>query len=899
MEEDAQPLEKPIVAPVDDKKFELVEREVPETTYSLEFLSGLLSNPELVRNVAVCGHLHHGKTGVMDMLVHQTHDTRFSLRDDGKLQRYTDMRLDERDRGISVKTAPMSLVLPNSEGKSYLCTLLDTPGHCNFNDEVTAAMRLADGVLLVVDAAEGVMLRTQRAIQQACQEDLPIVLFVSKIDRLITELKLPPNDAFFKLRHVIHEVNKQIGVFAQAEGSRVRPVDPLDGSVCFGSGLYGLSFTLFSFAKVYATAQGGGFDYTVLARKLWGDRYFDPETRRFSAKPVGGRDRTFVEFILDPIYKIVSSCVGEDGKHLQTVLGEFGASLRPSQLHQSSKPLIADAFRAVFGEATGLVDMLVEHVPSAREGAASKVRMDYTGDATSAFAEAASAGRSTGPLLVQVAKMVPRPDASGFDALCRVLSGSVKPGDTVRVLGEAYSPDDEEDSAVAEVAGVQVWQSRYRVALSKAPAGSVVLLGGIGGTVTKTATVVAPEGPADEGEVGILRPLRFLAKSVVKVAIEPLNPSELPKVVEGLRSVSKSYPLAATRVEESGEHTVLGTGELFLDSLMKDLREVYAEVEVKVADPVVSFCETVVETSSLKCFAETPNRKNKVTMIAEPLEKGLAEDIEAGDVSAAWPRKRVAAFFTGKHGWDALAARSLWAFGPDAQGPNLLLDDTLPGECDKKMLAAVRNSVTQGFQWACREGPLCDEPLRGVKFKLMHAEVSADPIARSAGQVIPTSRRVCYSAFLMATPRLLEPVMRVEITAPADCISAIYTILTQRRGHVVEERPRPGTPIFVVKAFLPTIEHFGFETDLRYHTQGMAFCQTVFDHWQVVPGDPLDRSVVLRPLEPSPVNALAREFMVKTRRRKGMAEDVSVSKFFDSELLLDLARQDAELSAMM
>lgn len=92
--------------------------------------------------------------------------------------------------------------------------------------------------------------------------------------------------------------------------------------------------------------------------------------------------------------------------------------------------------------------------------------------------------------------------------------------------------------------------------------------------------------------------------------------------------------------------------------------------------------------------------------------------------SAAWPRKRVADFFQSKYGWDALAARSLWAFGPDVQGPNVLLDDTLPTDVDKAALSAVRNSVVQGFQWACREGPLCDEPVRNVKFKLMHAEVA-------------------------------------------------------------------------------------------------------------------------------------------------------------------------------
>lgn len=87
-----------------------------------------------------------------------------------------------------------------------------------------------------------------------------------------------------------------------------------------------------------------------------------------------------------------------------------------------------------------------------------------------------------------------------------------------------------------------------------------------------------------------------------------------------------------------------------------------------VADPVVAFCETVVETSSLKCFAETPNKKNKLTMIAEPLEKGLAEDIENENVQIGWNKRKLGEFFQTKYDWDLLAARSIWAFGPDNTG---------------------------------------------------------------------------------------------------------------------------------------------------------------------------------------------------------------------------------------
>lgn len=88
------------------------------------------------------------------------------------------------------------------------------------------------------------------------------------------------------------------------------------------------------------------------------------------------------------------------------------------------------------------------------------------------------------------------------------------------------------------------------------------------------------------------------------------------------------------------------------------------------------------------------------------------------------------------------------------------------------------------------------------------------------------------------------------------------------RGHVTQDIAKPGSPLYTIKALLPVIDSFGFETDLRSHTQGQAFCLSVFDHWQIVPGDPLDKSIVLHPLEPSPPPHLAREFMIKTRRRK-------------------------------
>lgn len=85
-------------------------------------------------------------------------------------------------------------------------------------------------------------------------------------------------------------------------------------------------------------------------------------------------------------------------------------------------------------------------------------------------------------------------------------------------------------------------------------------------------------------------------------------------------------------------------------------------------------------------------------------------------------------------------------------------------------------------------------------------------------------------------PKLMEPIYYVEVQAPSDCISAVYTVLARRRGHVTQDLPKAGSPLYTVKALIPVIDANGFETDLRTATQGQAFCSQVFDHWAIVPG---------------------------------------------------------------
>ncbi len=929
MDEDTQGIKEPIVKPIKVKNFSVLEKgsDIPDLKYNTDFLASLMATPTLVRNVAIVGQLHHGKTVFMDTLISSAIESpklseKFSIGEyskhyiNGKSDvRYSDTRLDEQSRELSIKATLVSLVLESVSSKSYLYHLIDCPGHVNFLDEMEAALRLVDGAVVVVDAVEGLMLSAVQAIRACVRHDIAITLCISKMDRLILELKIPPLDAFYKIQHLISEVNACVADAASTMGrmKHYPRLSPEKGNVCFSSAQHGWSFTLESFATQYCGAWRSSAQRSKnitqqlspgdLAPRLWGDWFFDTERGSITKKQPasGSASRTFIQFILEPLYKIYSHVLGDEPAELVVTVKALGVQLTSEEASLDTKHLLRCTLHKFFGKPTGFVSMLAQHVPSPVDAAAGKVDTSFTSMPGSSADKTDSqlhntavssmrACRSDGPLVIHITKLCNTPDGKAFHALGRVYSGVISSSDstTVRIVGEDFTQADQEDVSTAVVDGISVGIGRYTVSIPSASAGNLVLLEGIDGPIRKSATVFAS---SYKGELGTFAKLSFTNAATVRLAVEPLKPADLPKLVHALRSVCKSYPLVSTKVEESGEHIVMAPGELSMDCVMHDLRHLYSDIELRLSDPVVSFCETVSEVSALKCTSATANKRNTLAVISEPLDRGLGNDIENGTLRSSMFQSPAAGydfavnFLQKKFGWDLLSSRSVWAFGPEENSPNVFLNDTLPSEVDSQRLLAVKESVVQGFRWAAREGPLCDEMLRGVKFKLLDASIAAESIYRGGGQIIPTARRIVYSSILTASPRLMEPIYKVEIQAPADVIPAVRTVLSRRRGRVISDMPKAGAPFYVMHAYLPVLESFGFETDLRAFTQGAAFAQSIFDHWAVLPGDPLDGNVLLHPLEPSPPQALARDCMVKTRRRKGLSDDVSISKYFDDDMI--------------
>merc|ERR1712024_102416 len=360
---------------------------------------------------------------------------------------------------------------------------------------------------------------------------------------------------------------------------------------------------------------------------------------------------------------------------------------------------------------------------------------------------------------------------------------------------------------------------RYIEAIPDVPCGNIVGLVGVDQFIVKTGTITTL------AEAHNMKVMKFSVSPVVRVAVEAKNPSDLPKLVEGLKRLSKSDPMVVIQTADSGEHIIAGAGELHLEICLKDLEEDHACIPL---------------------------------MKSDPMPDGLSEDIENGEVNPRDDFKTRGRYLADKYDYDVTEARKIWCFGPDTNGPNIMID------CSKgvQYLNEIKDSCVAGFQWASKEGVLCDENLRAVRFNIYDVTLHADAIHRGGGQIIPTARRVLYASMLTAEPRLMEPVYLVEIQCPENAVGGIYGVLNRRRGHVFEEAQTPGTPMFVVKAYLPVNESFGFTADLRSNTGGQAFPQCVFDHWQIMQGDPLDPDGKSKPFD----------ICQQTKKRKGLKE---------------------------
>eukprot|EP00300_Choanocystis_sp_HF-7_P036285 c52126_g1_i1.p1 GENE.c52126_g1_i1~~c52126_g1_i1.p1 ORF type:complete len:840 (-),score=198.74 c52126_g1_i1:28-2547(-) len=811
-----------------------------------------------IRNMSVIAHVDHGKSTLTDSLVSKAGIIAQKAAGDA---RFMDTRPDEQDRCITIKSTGISLYYeipnvndPTAKGEGYLINLIDSPGHVDFSSEVTAALRVTDGALVVVDCVSGVCVQTETVLRQALGERIKPVLIINKVDRALLELQLEPEEMYSTFSKAVESVNVIIATYEDEKLGDVQ-VDPAKGTVAFGAGLHGWAFTLTRFARLYA--KKFGVEQDKMMARLWGDNFFDAKAKKWKKNEIGEDgsklQRAFCQFCMDPIIRIFKAAMSDDIETLTTMLDKMGIKLGNEEKEFTQKKLMKVAMQKFLPAADALLEMIITHLPSPKKAQSYRAETLYEGPLDDLCGTGIRNCDPNGPLMIYISKMVPTNDKGRFYAFGRVFSGTVKNGHKVRIMGPNYVPGKKDDLFLKTIQRVVLMMGRYVEPIESIPAGNTVGLVGVDQFLLKSGTI------SDEETAHNITVMKFSVAPVVQVAVEPKNLADLPKLVDGLKKLGKSDPMVLITISESGEHVIAGAGELHMEICLKDLAEDYCQgVGLKFSPPVVSFRETVSAESDQMCLSKSPNKHNRLYMKAFPMDEELSKQIDDRKIGPRDDPKTRGRVLADEYGWDVSEARKIWCFGPDTNGPNVVVDASK----GVQYLNEIQDSVVAAFQWAAKEGVLAEENMRGIRFNIYDVTLHTDAVHRGGGQIIPTARRCFYACQLTAGPRFMEPIFLVDIQGPENCLGGIYSVLNQRRGQVISEEQRLGTPLYKVQAYLPVLESFGFTEKLRAETGGQAFPQCVFDHWEILNDDPLTEG------------SKAYTIMMDTRKRKGLKDEL-------------------------
>ncbi|MDH5690429.1 MAG: elongation factor EF-2 [Candidatus Bathyarchaeota archaeon] len=488
-----------------------------------------------------------------------------------------------------------------------------------------------------------------------------------------------------------------------------------------------------------------------------------------------------------------------------------------------------------------ILDMAVKNLPNPVVSQKYRVPKVWKGELDSEIGKAMINCDENGPTVICLTSAQMDPHA-GLVATGRTFSGVIQEGDRVYLVGA------KKDYRVQQVS---MYMGAFREVVGRIGAGNIAAVLGLD-------LARAGETLVDIDHKDAMVPfenIQYVSEPVITIAIEPKHPRELPRLVDLMGRLAIDDPNLVTTInKETGEYLLSGMGELHLEIAVKFLKQYGGGLELLTSRPIVVYRETV-SAEGVVAMAKSPNKHSRFWVQVEPLDQNVIDLMEKGELFEAMGKKRINTTLREEAGWSAKEARNVWTL---EEHKNVLVDMTK----GIQYLREVKETVSSGFRWAAKNGPLSDEPIRGVKVKLLDAKLHEDPVHRGPAQIMPAIKRAFWGSFLTAKPILSEPIYKIGVSVPQQFVGEVTGLITRKRGRVTASEQKG--PVTMIKGFLPVAETFGLSADMRSATSGHAFWQTQFDHWEKVP------------------ESIAMEVIAEIRKRRGLPEEIpKANKFID------------------
>jgi len=723
---------------------------------------------------------------------------------------------------------------------------------------------LSDGFMLLLDCQKGLSTFNHLFVRESLLRGSAPSLFLNKLDQLLLSHKNSNQEIYEHLLTQIERVNDIISAYQNPLSSPSSPsfssssssssfLSPVRGNVLFGSGLQCWAFSLNQFSKAYS--RKFGVDEKRMLERLWGDHFFNPETKKWTQKPSEGAQRGFNLLVLQTLEQIVHVAENPQNEELDRILAKIGVDLPEEERKERPNRVFEGIMRRFLPLQDAFCDMVRLHLPSPLQGQPSRLPLLYHGPLDDPFGQSISQCDPKGPLAFAVAQvMLPSNTSREFFVLGRIFSGTVRQGETLWAQAPVSEATPSLPPNAAKVKGIFIpGFRRHFQPLPACPSGHLA-------TLCLEGSPFLLSGRRVLTDVDIpcpLFPFKPFLPRLFSIKVLPEQPEDLPRLIQELKTLPLTNPQLEVEALENGDHVIRAPD-------LPSLKEIILGPKTRVEGSFTSFRETILGESDRVCLAKSPNMRNRVYMKAEPLGEEATKEIEAGRIKMGPPsaHSQLAEQLSQKTGRDVTSFRDIWCFGPENGGPNLLV---------KRFLGSVlpkdRDLCLPGFQWATKNGVLCQEEMRGCQFNVYDVVFHTNAISSGEKQMIPTIRRAVHGSFLTAKPTLLEPIGAFELAFQEQQDAGTIYSLFQKHGVSYSLAGGPKCNILKAEGFLRMriLDHLLSGLTQRVHLE------VWFDHWEPVSQLGLEDGEL-------------RDIIRAVRRAKGLTDEVPDPVFFHDRI---------------
>ncbi|MGB6482550.1 MAG: elongation factor G [Candidatus Acidiferrales bacterium] len=729
-----------------------------------------------MRNIGIMAHIDAGKTTSTERILFYTGVTyKIGEVDEGTAT--MDWMEQERERGITITSAATTAAWKR-QGQLYRINIIDTPGHVDFTVEVERSLRVLDGAVAIFDSVAGVQPQTETVWRQADKYRVPRIAFVNKMDRTGADFD-----------HVIRTMRQRLSA---------HPV-PLQFPLGKEDSFIGVIDFIEERAIVWKDETlGAEFEYITL------DQLWDPAFQKSRPEIAAALKASAVsaEFYKEHREKVVEYIAEHDDAVLAKYLAEhklepaeLRASIRRSTLALKLVPVLAGSAFKNKG-IQPLLDAIVDYLPAPADVAPVE---GINPDTEEPELRRAADDQ---PFSALAFKIMTDPYV-GHLTYIRVYSGICKTGATV------YNPAKRTRERIGRLLRMH---ANKREEIEGIDCGDIAACVGLR-NVSTGDTLCSEDKPI------ILETIEFPAP-VISVAIEPKTKADQEKMGNALAKLAQEDPTFRVHTEpDTGQTLISGMGELHLEIIVDRMMREFS-VQANVGRPQVAYRETITKQApgEGKYIRQTGGRGQygHVKLSVHPLPSAGHEDMhELSTDEIDELAKQVA----GKGG--------KWRF--DKEHRMLFIDKIFGAAIPKEYIPPIENGIKGAMENGVLAGYEMVDIAVVVEDGSYHEVDSSEMAFTIAGSM--AFKEACGRAH----PKLLEPIMRVEVVVPEEYMSQVFGDLNSRRAHVQGTENRAGS--HVIRAEVPLSEMFGYATDLRSRTQGRGSFTMHFSHYAQTPGN--------------------------------------------------------------